>query len=335
MGKQVSTTDSQDPFASLKPQLQKFFDCSLAENTKKTYQTGEKQFLNFCYGFKIQDFHSVLPTNELILCYFVVFLAQSLKHSTIKGYLAAVKHLHLKHGFDLKLDQFIHLQYILRGIKRYQGVHIRTRLPITLIHLTHFYNQLRPFDSQNWNNKMLWAAICLAFFGFLRIGEFTSSQQSHSSLQLNASDVQFMPSILSPTYVRVKIKCSKTDPFRKGVTLIIGETGSNICAVKALKHYLLFCKPAVGPLFCFKDGRYLTRNNFTSEIRELLTNCGYDAYNYAGHSFRIGAATTAASANLPSWLIKTLGRWTSDCYERYIKTPEIILTTASKQLVTQ
>jgi len=29
------------------------------------------------------------------------------------------------------------------------------------------------------------------------------------------------------------------------------------------------------------------------------------------------AATTAAAAGIPSWLIKVLGRWSSDCYERY------------------
>lgn len=43
---------------------------------------------------------------------------------------------------------------------------------------------------------------------------------------------------------------------------------------------------------------------------------------FAGHSFRIGAATTAASA---PWLIKVLGRWPSDCFERYIKTPPSVL----------
>ena len=40
----------------------------------------------------------------------------------------------------------------------------------------------------------------------------------------------------------------------------------------------------------------------------------FNASNYAGHSYRIGAATTAAEVNLPLWLIKTMGRWLSDCF---------------------
>ena len=37
-----------------------------------------------------------------------------------------------------------------------------------------------------------------------------------------------------------------------------------------------------------------------------------------GHSFRLGAASTAATASLPDWLIKVLRRWSSDCYQLYI-----------------
>ena len=52
----------------------------------------------------------------------------------------------------------------------------------------------------------------------------------------------------------------------------------------------------------------------------------------AGHSFRIGAATTAAAAGLPSWLIQTLGRWSSDCYRRYIHMASNTLCKVAAQL---
>ena len=50
----------------------------------------------------------------------------------------------------------------------------------------------------------------------------------------------------------------------------------------------------------------------------LLTTVGLKAELYAGHSFRIGAATAAAVVGLPDWLIQAMGRWSSDCYKRYI-----------------
>jgi len=44
--------------------------------------------------------------------------------------------------------------------------------------------------------------------------------------------------------------------------------------------------------------------------------------DYAGHSFRIGAATTAAVMGLEDSAIQTLGRWESSLvssYKRYIR----------------
>ena len=53
---------------------------------------------------------------------------------------------------------------------------------------------------------------------------------------------------------------------------------------------------------------------------------------YSGHSFRIGAATTAASVGVEDSLIKTLGRWESSAYLLYVRVPRDRLALVSKRL---
>ena len=43
---------------------------------------------------------------------------------------------------------------------------------------------------------------------------------------------------------------------------------------------------------------------------------------YADHSFRAGAATTAAASGTEDPLIKTMGRWESSTYLLYIRIPQ-------------
>ena len=330
MGGQACSTNPSMHFQPLIPDLCNYMDMSLAENTKKAYQAGEKQYIHFCQSFQVNQ---VVPTNENTLCYFVVFLARTVKHSTIKSYLAGVKHLHLKCGIPLELESYQQLQYIMRGIKRSQGSKPKPRLPITIKHLHLFKEFLQPDITTNFDNQMLWSAICIAFFGFLRISEFTCDnvQRFHSGT-LTRDDVQFYPDGSDATSVSLNIKASKTDPFRKGINLIIGATGSEICPVRALNNYLSTANPSTGPIFKYKNGKPLSRTLFTEEIRNLLSLGGLEPKHYAGHSFRIGAATTAAAVNIPAWLIKTMGRWSSDCFERYIRTPKDTLINASRQL---
>ena len=45
----------------------------------------------------------MFPANEELLMKFVAYLAQSIKHSSIKCYLAAVRHLHIRMGYKLDL----------------------------------------------------------------------------------------------------------------------------------------------------------------------------------------------------------------------------------------
>ena len=124
--------------------------------------------------------------------------------------------------------------------------------------------------------------------------------------------------------------------FRASATITIGSNSGMYCPVRALQTYLSRAPTDyAGPLFCYSNGVPLSRSQFTKELRILLAQGGRHPAHYAGHSFRIGAPTTAASQGLPHWLIQTLGRWSSDCYLRYIRTRINVLTDVSKRLIAE
>ena len=109
--------------------------------------------------------------------------------------------------------------------------------------------------------------------------------------------------------VQIPLKCSKTDPSRKGADVVLGVTPDELCPVKALFGYLQLRSGASGPLFMHQDSIPLNHSVFVKAIRSTLDELGYtNPLQYSGHSFRAGAATTAAAMNDEDSIIKTLGR---------------------------
>ena len=176
-------------------------------------------------------------------------------------------------------------------------------------------------------------SMLLGFFWFLRTGEMTvpNDQNYDPSCHLSVGDVA-VDNPRAPTLLRVSIKQSKTDPFRKGIDLYMGRTGTEVCPVAAMLKYLVARGSQAGPLFRFEDGRFLTRQRFVSAVRAALSEAGVDESKYGGHSFRIGAATTAAEKGLEDSVIKTLGRWRSLAYLDYIRLPRAQLANYSRVL---
>ena len=86
-----------------------------------------------------------------------------------------------------------------------------------------------------------------------------------------------------------------------------------LCPVAAITAYLASRGPDPGPLFRFRKGSYLTRDAFVRSVREALTRAGIDVQCYSGHSFRVGAATTAAACGVEDSLIKITGMHISIC----------------------
>ena len=189
---------------------------------------------------------------------------------------------------------------------------------------------LRSLDLSTHNHSMLWAACCIGFFGFLRAGEFTVNAPFDPAIHLSVNDIQ-ADSLFNPQSFRILIKCSKTDPFRQGCYIYIGTGRHDLCPVHALAQYLHFRGSAPGPLFILSDGTPLSRQWLASSIRSIFSAAGVPGC-FSGHSFRIGAATSAASRGIPDHLIKTLGRWSSDAYHLYIRTPVNTIIGVASQL---
>lgn len=168
---------------------------------------------------------------------------------------------------------------------------------------------------------------------FLRSAEFTVSSLSaiNPSLNLWASDVAGdVP--LNPSCHQLCIKASKTDPFWKGCNILIGRGSPPLCAVQAVVSYLARRGSRPGPLLLFENGIPLTRSLLTDRLRAILLSAGLPG-NSSSHSFRIKAGTSAARAGLPDHLNQDLGRWKSDAYKQYIRTPPDVITRAAKLIV--
>ena len=112
-------------------------------------------------------------------------------------------------------------------------------------------------------------------------------------LHLSVDDYS-VDSPIAPCYLRVRIKSSKTDPFRQGCFIYIGRGSSSICAVCAFLYYLSLRGNRSGPLFMLHTGQPLTRQLVTTRLRSILHSARVPG------NFRIGAATKAAKMGIPT-----------------------------------
>jgi hypothetical protein len=153
---------------------------------------------------------------------------------------------------------------------------------------------------------MFWLACCIAYFGFLRVNEFTTSlpfKVSADSAYLTVADVTSSQVTFEARF-HLLIQISKSDPVGRGGFIYLAHnlsTRESSCSDSILsggtRHNTL-------PSICV--GRW------QSVDRKSTTFCEFSSHAWVfpaiSHSFRIGAATVAAAAGLPDHLIQALGR---------------------------
>ena len=285
-------------------------------------------YLEFCTACG----RNPLPASEQLLILFVADLSLRVCHSTARTYLAGVRHLHISQGYGDPLKGCPKLDLVLRGLKRQKPRAQDSRLPITPWVLLRIKSVLAqaPHD---WDSIMLWAAFCLGFFAFLRSCEFTveSPQQFDAAWHLTPKDIA-VDNTVNPTLLRIHLKGSKTDQTRIGIDLYVGRTETELCPLSAVLAYIAIRGQDDEPLFKLKNGRPLSCQLLVQKLRSTPSSAGVDCKRYAGHSFRIGAATTAIARGVSETTVQTLGRWASDSFKRYVRIPREDLAMISKQM---
>ena len=305
---------------------------SVSKSTRTAYSTGFKAFMQFLLLQGLAFDCSVLPdVTENNVLDFVAYCFQTLKlkYGTIKQYLCGIRFEYMIQGVTSPIVNmnFQRLHAAMIGIKRIQGVNRNPKMPITGDILVQLCQSLDKGYFDMYTNALMKAMILLAYFGFLRCGEFTVTNKFAHDENLTLSDI-----VIYEDHLSILLKQSKTDPFRQGVSLLVFKTGSSLCAYEGIVKYKQirgkYFPNSLGnnePFFISVLGKAVTRAFFIEKLKLLVRSLGLDSSKFSRHSLRRGAPTHCALHRIEDHIIQKLGRWSSNCYQSYIDTPKSVI----------
>ena len=278
----------------------------------------------FC--FESTCYYSALSSRHEVVHRRVSDISQGLKGSSISVYVAAVKSLHSHCGLNYP-QQTPRLSLAMRGANVLSDPPVR-KLPITFSLLCKMLEHMSYHPAE----RMIQLAMCVAFFGCLRSGELCVPDNVlfDSSKHLSVSDLRLYR---DEKMFSLTLKQSKTDRTGKGVEVYVGCSSNVVCAYCLMVDFMdrRSSYVATSPLFADKNIPVLRKSVFINATRLVLSTLGLDPSCYSGHSYRAGSATSGADNGFNPWELKMLGRWSSECYQIYLRNP-IVVSNFAKRL---
>ena len=314
---------------------QKVLAQSIHDNTRSSYRSATNHLIAF---HKRIDAPFTFPVSPDTLCLWIADSAAKLRFPSIRVYLHGVATIQVEMGYPNPIKESPLVWRMFRAVKRLQGDSVRRqRLPITVSILSKITPLL---NTDDLNDLCTRAAMWLGTCGLLRSGEFTRKPSGNPSPQIQhltfydednkVVDIKDF-NHHAVTHMRLLIPASKTDPFRTGVIVTVG----NPTAIRYMQIYLLKRPASLArlPLLAGPDGQPLTTSALVRATQSLIERAGIpDAHLFLGHSFRKGGATSLHEAGNPDSLIRTMGRWASFAFATYVETPLLMLIKAGQSM---
>ncbi len=271
---------ANDDLAVAIEQAREYADASQAVNTRRVYATGWNDFAAYCNARAI----SALPATPQTVTLYATSLAERVKLSTLRIYLAAVAQKHREAGLESPVAHEI-VRRVVRGIARTIGAPQSRKSAVTIDHLRAMLLEVGAEDLKAKRDR---AVILLGFAAALRRSELAA---------LRVEDLRFERRGLIVT-----IRRSKTDQEGAGAEIAVPYVANKtLCAVRAAKAWLDAAGISSGPLFrSFNLQRQILESpiggrDVANLVKKLSSKARLDG-DFSGHSLRAGFATSAAAA---------------------------------------
>lgn len=277
---------------------------SKSENTKRAYGGDWKQFDRWCQQHGLVS----LPADPETLVYFLTYLGQSYKASTMKRKMTAISQRHETADY-YSPAKTAPVRGVWEGLQRSIGVKEQGKEALWLQELRQLVHGIAGERLIDYRDR---AMLVMGWAAALRRSEL---------VQLDVEHVAF-----SREGLILDVGRSKTDQKGEGQQVAL-PYGSNpkTCPVRLLEDWFAVSGITTGSIFRRMDrhgnilGR-LTAQSVRLIVREHCETVGLDPDRYGAHSLRSGFCSTAARAGKTEHQIMQQTRHKqSDSLQRYIK----------------
>ena len=304
---------------------------AVTKNTHSSYKTALKLW-NQCA--RESRFDSNLPCSEQnTLIYVAWLIKRGVRASTIEVYLSGIRAAHLESGLNPPNIRTDRIKLIINGkshedCQKKQTGELTTRLPITPNMLKLFKAELSNSNMSYSDTRMIWAVACMLFFGGFRPGELlcrnSLSFDPHNALL--GKDIKMKTvkvNNLETETMQVYLVTEKADSSGNGKIVDIYSSASTLCPIQAFKKFRDQAKiEEKKPVFRLQNGKNFTTKMLNEKLKQYLgKHVDTECKRVTGHSFRIGIASLVAQLGYSEEQIKSLGRWSSEAYLKYLRLP--------------
>ena len=294
-------------------------------STKNTYHTVWRKFNEFV--IRLDTIPKTWEERASLYCVYLIE-EKRVQSATLRSYISAIKSKLTADDYEWNDD--LVLLSTLTSNCQLQNDHVKTRLPIR----RHLLNLLlfeigRIYDTQPFLKLLYRAIFIIAYYGMLRIGEITSSDdvikaknvyvsRQHRTMLFYLYSSKTHSCRTKPQSIRIKAADRQHSHKNKSSMECRTEI---FCSFEILSAY----NEARGgylneneQLFVFSDNSPVTASHVRKVLRKCLRNLTLNHKLYTTHSFRSGRASDMLREHRSIEYIKRCGRWRSNAVYKYL-----------------